>query len=47
MNWNIILLVITLVCFLASAVGVTLPRCNLQSLGLLFLTVWLAVLGIR
>lgn len=37
MNISAILLIIALICFIASAVGGSLPRINLQSAGLAFL----------
>lgn len=42
-NLHIILLVCALLCFLGSTIGVVMPRVNLQSLGLAFLTAALLV----
>ena len=38
---NLIILILALVSFFASAVGVVSSRVNLQSLGLVFITVYL------
>lgn len=41
--FKLVALVLALVCFFLSAVGVSSPRINLQSLGLFFLTAYFLV----